>query len=210
MTNIYLKGRLGKEFGEHWKLEVKTPKEALHAINVNTDGRFVRYMEKTSRERKVGYVFMVGDQVVDNKDKIILIEGPHGSNEDIIVTPVVGGSYGFTTVIINLVIAVVAAVVSAMLAPSPNVDLGSNNDSARKDSYLFSGGPQPAKQGKPVPVGYGRMIIYPIPISVQYEYSQNMFGNTATQGIGGNNYNTWGESGGYYDYNNIFRTTTIF
>jgi predicted phage tail protein len=199
MTNVYLKGRLGLEFGEHWKLEVKTPKEALHAIDVNTDGRFLRYMDRTSRDKQVGYAFMVGDQVVDTREKVILIEGPIGKTEDIVITPVVGGNYGFTGLIINLVIAVISAVVSSMLAPSPNVDLGSNSDSARKDSYLFSGGPQPARQGKPVPVGYGRMIIYPIAISVQYDYSQVSFGNSATEGISSNDYNSWGGSGGYYD-----------
>lgn len=205
MTNIYLKGRLGKEFGNHWKLEVKTPKEALQAIDMNTDGRFTRYLVDTVRSKKVSYSLMIGDQLVDDKDKVILVEGPIGRTEDITITPVIGGSMGTEAFWINLIIAVISAVVSAMLAPSPNIDMGSNNDTARKDSYLFSGGPQPARQGKPVPVGYGRMMVYPIAISVQYDYSQVAFGNSATQGVGGNNYDTWGESGGYYDYNAVFR-----
>jgi predicted phage tail protein len=199
MTNVHLKGRLGQEFGKLWELDVKTPKEALHAINVNTDGRFIRYIEETARYKQITYAFMVGEQLVSDKEKIILMEGPHG-HEDITITPIVGGSGGIVTaIIVNVIVGLILAVVSAMMAPSPQVDLGSNNDVARKDSYLFSGGPQPAKQGKPVPVGYGRMIVYPIAISVQYEYSSQSFGNQPSSFVGGQSYNDWGSAGGYYN-----------
>lgn len=201
LTKIRLKGRLGQEFGELWELDVKTPREALHAININTDGRFVKYIDDSAREKQITYAFMVGDQLVDDKDKLILLEGPHGTTEEIVVTPIIGGSGGITTaIIVNLVVALITAVVSALLAPSPAVDLGSNNDTARKDSYLFSGGPQPAKQGKPVPVGYGRMIVYPIAISVQYEYS-SVGGGSPPAGFvnNGTSYNNWGSAGGYYN-----------
>jgi predicted phage tail protein len=199
MTNIYLKGRLGKEFGKVWRLDVKTPQEAFRAIDVNTQGRFGRYLLDTSRDLGVGYVFMIGDHIIDTKEKVVMFSGPHGK-EDLTVTPIVGGAYGFTTIIVEFVVAIVLAVVSAMMAPSPNIDLGSNNDTARKDSYLFSGGPQPTKQGKPVPVGYGRMIVYPMAISVQYEYSSKSFGIEPTSFVdNGSNYNDWGDSGGYYN-----------
>jgi len=170
MNKIRLKGRLGKEFGELWELDVKTPQEALLAINVNTEGRFLRYLTETS-QKGVSYALMVGNIVINNKiEHEAVFTGPCGK-EDIVITPVIGGAYGTTSFWVNLIVSVVLAVVSSMLAPSPNVNLGDNSDTARKDSYLFSGGPQPAKQGKPVPLGYGRMIIYPTPISVQYEYN---------------------------------------
>ncbi len=201
MTNIHLKGRLGQEFGTLWQLDVRTPKEALHAINVNTDGRFLRYIEDTLRHKQISYAFMVGEYMVDTKEKIALIEGPLGK-EDITITPIVGGSAAIVTaIVINLIVGIILAVVSAMLAPSPSVDLGSNSDVARKDSYLFSGGPQPARQGKAVPVGYGRMIIYPITISVQYEYSSVGNGVQPADFVSnGSSYNDWGSAGGYYNY----------
>lgn len=210
MTKVHLRGRLGQEFGEVWELDVKTPKEALFAINVNTDGRFVRYIDETMKDRQISYSFVIGDQIIEKKEDTILLEGPCGS-EDIYVTPVIGGSGAIVTaIIVNLIVAVILMVVSTMMAPSPQVDLGSNNDVARKDSYLFSGGPQPAKQGKPVPVGYGRMIVYPIAISVQYEYSNEPFGTPPVDWVGGGGgnsgfdagggvyYNNWGIMGGYY------------
>lgn len=201
MVKVHLKGRLGQEFGPLWELDVRTPKEALHAINVNTDGRFIRYLDDTFRNKQIGYAFMVGDLVVD-KESSHLLEGPCGTKEDIVITPIVGGAFGtefLVALAINLIVSVVLAVVSSMLAPSPNVDLGSNSDVARKDSYLFSGGPQPARQGKPVPVGYGRMIVYPIAISVQYEYSSVGQGVQPSNFVNNGNYNDWGSSGGYYN-----------
>lgn len=208
MIKVKLKGRLGLEFGEEWELDAKTPVEAFHAINMNTDGRFVRYLEETIREKNISYSFIVGNLDVKDEKDIILLQGPCGK-EDVVVIPCIGGAGPATPFIVQLVVAIIMAVVSAMLAPSPDVNLGSSSDDARKDSYLFSGGPQPAKQGKPVPLGYGKMIVYPMPISVKYEYSSESFGNTSTgwysdgvlsgddAGYGGG-YNYWGSYGGYF------------
>ncbi len=201
MVKVHLKGRLGQEFGPLWELDAKTPKEALHAINVNTDGRFIKYIDDTHKTKQLSYAFMVGELPIDSKETVGLLHGPCGQ-EEITVTPIVGGAMGtefIVALVINLIVSVVLAVVSAMMAPSPNVDLGSNSDTARKDSYLFSGGPQPARQGKPVPVGYGRMIVYPIAISVQYEYSSVGQGVQPSSFVPGGNYNDWGSSGGYYN-----------
>ncbi len=201
LTKIHLKGRLGQEFGELWELDVKTPREALHAINVNTEGRFVKYIDDTAKNKQITYSFIVGEQLINDKDKLILLQGPHGTREEIVITPIIGGSGGITTaIVVDLIVSLITAVVSSLMAPSPSVDLGSNNDTARKDSYLFSGGPQPSKQGKPVPVGYGRMIVYPIPISVQYEYSSVGTGTPPSVfPDNGSSYNNWGASGGYYN-----------
>lgn len=202
LTKVRLKGRLGQEFGEVWELNVRTPKEAFHALNMNTDGRFLRYIDETSRTKQINYGVRVGNLIV-NKENTVLLEGPHGSKEEIVVYPILGGSGGITTaIIIDLVVSLITAVISSLLAPSPNVDLGSNNDTARKDSYLFSGGPQPAKQGKPVPVGYGRMIVSPMSISVQYEYNNVGQGTPPAAFVsgGGGNYNDWGHAGGYFNY----------
>jgi len=188
MNRIFLKGRLGQEFGKVWELDIKTPKEALVAINANTDGRFLRYLDDTFRNKNISYAFQVGNLTIKDKEDVALMTGPCGK-EDIIIRPVIGGAAGTTAVIIQIVVAVVLAAVSVALAPSPQIDTGSNNDNVRKDSYLFSGGPQPARQGKPVPLGYGTMIIYPIPISVQFEY------NTANLGAPPDDaeaaYNAW-------------------
>ena len=168
MIKVNLKGRLGLEFGKLWELDVKTPKEAFHAINVNTDGRFLKYLDDTSRNN-VSYSVIIGDLTLDSKESVSLLEGPVSKYEEITVTPVIGGAWNFVIkIIIEIIIAVVLSYVSSLLSSSPKTE---NGDDIQKESYLFSGGPQPARQGKPIPVGYGRMIVYPIAISVQYDYS---------------------------------------
>lgn len=168
MIKVNLKGRLGLEFGKLWELDVKTPKEALHAINVNTDGRFIKYLDDSSRNN-VAYSIVIGNITLDTKELTSLLEGPVSKYEEITITPVIGGAWAYVIkIVIEIVIAVVLSYVSMLLSASPNTDSG---EDVQKESYLFSGGPQPARQGKPVPVGYGRMIVYPIAISVQYDYS---------------------------------------
>src|SRR6478736_3549133 len=104
MTKIHLRGKLGKEFGPLWELDVKTPKEALFAINMNTDGRFIRYIDETQRDKQISYSFVIGDQTVEKKEDLILLEGPVGATEDIYITPVIGGAGTIVTaIIINLV-----------------------------------------------------------------------------------------------------------
>lgn len=183
MNKIILKGRLGREFGKIWELNVKTPKEAINALNVNTDGRFSRYIFDSLQTKKVSYVVYVGGINASAPENHGLMEGPCGK-EDIVITPTISGAFGteafWIALLINVLVGVALTFVSMALAPSPQVDLGSGNDSGRRDSYLFSGGPQPAKQGKPVPVGYGRMIIYPTPISAQYIYNNKSLGITPT------------------------------
>ena len=184
MNKVILKGRLGRELGKNWEFDIKTPKEAIAALNVNTDGRFSRYIIETLRSKNVSYVIYVGGVNASTPENRALLDGPCGK-EEIHIVPTLHGAMGTEAFWINLLIQVAVAValtfVSMALSPSPKVDLGSSDDAARRDSYLFSGGPQPAKQGKPVPVGYGRMIIYPTPISVQYIYNNKQLGVPPTK-----------------------------
>lgn len=170
MTKIFLNGRLGQVFGKEWSLSVRTPKEALRAIDANTNGKFFSYLIESAKTKNVSYSILIGDLEVKSKDDLVLFNGPIGKNEAIIITPVIGGKFdgGFlVSLLISLVVGVALTLVQ--MAMMPEIDMG--NSETRRDSYLFSGGPQPAKQGKAVPIGYGRMIVPPIPISVIYDYS---------------------------------------
>ena len=40
MKTVYLHGPLGETVGREWRLNVKSPAEAIRAINVNTNGEF--------------------------------------------------------------------------------------------------------------------------------------------------------------------------
>lgn len=172
--NVYLYGKLGKTIGKKWSFEVDTPQEALRAINVNTNDEFSDYLVDSAKNKKIPYAIYIGDEQVTKDNRRAMMERNHG-NVDVKIIPALSGNVvWWVPYLIYAIIAVATAVVSAMLIKTPDIDLGSGDDSRRKDSYLFSGGPQPAKQGKPVPVGYGRILIYPIVASAEYIYAMEI------------------------------------
>lgn len=177
MVNVQIHGKLGKELGRDWKLHAKTPNEALRAININTDGKLKDRLVN-SKSNETIYKFAIDDNVIDSKDKLGLLDGPISQNKILHVWPVVGGS-GVDPVSIGIYIAisVVTTAISMILAPSPEIDTGKSSDDVRKDSYLFSGRPTPAKQGMPIPLGYGEMIVYPILVNARYVYDHAKISN---------------------------------
>lgn len=178
MINIKLHGKLGKELGKTWCFDAKTPNEALRAINVNTDNRLRKYLIE-SKENNIAYKFSIEDNIIDSKDKIKLLDGPISKEKTLHVWPVVGG---YTPdLFVQIIIAVVLAAVSMILAPTPSIDTGKSNDEVRKDSYLFSGRPTPAKQGMPIPVGYGEMIVFPILVNARYVYDEVESSDNSTE-----------------------------
>lgn len=173
MVKIKIYGKLAKKLGcSEWEFDVKTPAEALKALNVNTNSLFVRGVQE-AMDKKIAYVLSVDGYEITKLEDSYLIQSPLSKNSEIIIFPKPCGSgVDPISILINIAITVVLTVVSALLMPTPDIDLGSNEDDIRKDSYLFSGAPRPAKQGLPIPVGYGEMIVYPTNISAQYVYAR--------------------------------------
>jgi predicted phage tail protein len=172
MAKVKLCGRLGKLFGKEWDLDVSTPREALRAIDVNTKGKFLDYLYKTVREKELAYNFVVDDAYIHNREDTVILNRKVNKDSVIKVVPVIGGS-GTTTIILAF-ISVALQIVSLLMAPSPRVNYGDNDDeSARKESYLFNGQNSTSRQGQAVPVGYGRMLVPPMLLSLQYVYTQN-------------------------------------
>jgi len=65
--------------------------------------------------------------------------------------------------------------ITQLLAPGPEVDSAESNE-----SYLFNGPVNTAKQGIPVPVAYGELIVGGAPISINYSttpFGRNPFAN---------------------------------
>jgi len=167
MAKIILKGRLGKTFGEEWDMKISTIQESVRALDCNTDNAFSQYLLNIDKNLGVSYELLLNGQRIESVE-----ESKMKVDENSVITfiPVLIGSIDPVSIIVQIVIAVVLAVISALLAPSPPVNLGSDSADARKESYLFNGTPTPAKQGMPVPLGYGIMKVFPIPASVVYQY----------------------------------------
>lgn len=179
MKTVKLLGELGKKFGKSFKLDVKSPAEAVRALRANFS-EFDRHLIE-SGNRGVGYRVLVGKKA----QSIDEIHNPAG-NEEIRFVPVLqGAGGGVGNVIAGAVLLVAAAalnivapfnpispyLISAgvamiiggviqMLTPVPNLSPDtSNNQPDNKPSYTFNGAVNTSAQGYPVPVGYGRMIV---------------------------------------------------
>jgi predicted phage tail protein len=86
LTTIHLGGKLGKLFGETWRLAVSSPAEAIRAIDVNTKGKLVRYLAEKGRTRYYK---------VSLQDRHHLLTAPElasrSGNSDIYIWPTVSG-----------------------------------------------------------------------------------------------------------------------
>lgn len=193
LTNVFLHGRLGKLYGHEWKLAVKSPAEAIRAIDVNTRGRLKAqlYQEGTKKFYKI----CVGN--VDNALEKSELHNPSGKT-DIHIVPVAKGKISgvgkilaaaaiVAAIIINpanVFIAagkltgwgIVAATTAASLAlggitqlltPLPNFN--NNTDGDGRGSNLFQGNSSISTQGSTVGLVYGRMMVTPMPVAVAFD-----------------------------------------
>lgn len=182
MRKVKLLGELGKKFGRVFKLDVKTPAEAIRALCVNLPG-FQQHLAQ-SQQRNVGYKVIQGKDEIDEKGLLL----PLG-RQDLKIVPVVMGSgalgrillggallfasmfnplafYGGTALLTGTAATIASAVgtslviggVTELLFPAPKTpSLQDRPDN--KPSYVFNGAVNTTAQGYPVPVGYGRMIV---------------------------------------------------
>lgn len=183
---LELLGELGNKYGSTHLLDIKTPAEAIRALNANFKD-FRSYMEN-SEKNGVGYRVLSNEQDVDIAD----IHNP--ASKTIKIVPVMMGAGGGLGKIILGAALIVASIymptstfawssigafdavaiastaasyigtalviqgASQMLTPMPKApDYGGNDE--RSPSYLYNGAVNTTAQGHPVPIGYGRLII---------------------------------------------------
>lgn len=84
---IFLHGEIGKKFGKEWNLNVKSPNEALRAINANTDN-FFKFLSSKENEN-IYYRVYANKKPVKNKEEL----GLESKNiENLHLFPVIRGS----------------------------------------------------------------------------------------------------------------------
>jgi predicted phage tail protein len=184
MRKIYLKGELGKKFGEvHYLGEsIKTARDVIQLISSNRPG-FREYITELARDG-INFTLQVGKNSSIGEDELLLPI----IKEDMILTPVPSGAGGkvgdFLKIIVGVVLIVLAATpwgapfapyliaagtslitmgVTSLLAPDPATD----DESATPESYLFSGAQQNTREGDPVPLLYGQLRVPGRPIAMQ-------------------------------------------
>ena len=184
MTEVILHGALGKHVGRsRWKLAVNSPAEALHLIEANT-GRVFDFLKKDAENNLAGYRVLLNEKDIVVPDQLQL---PTKKYTKIEFVPVAAGAAGNSGLAIGLIVVgvillivaaftygatgVAAAKVFAVAATlgvslllsgiiqliSPSPEQAKNKES--KSSYLFNGAVNTTRQGNPVPLGYGQMLI---------------------------------------------------
>jgi len=182
--NIYLKGKMGKLFGEHWKLNASTVREAMNGIDVQREGKLKQYLIDCT-EKGIEFTVQRGEDFLEY-DNLQMELG----NDDIIITPLPVGA-GKTAGRIKAIIGVALIVIGiiAMMGGFPEgsqlaaagwylIAAGSllasigivemltpDTPSNSSDGYLFNGPENSVKQGIPLPLCYGELIVGGAPIN---------------------------------------------
>ena len=183
--NIYLQGKLGKLFGEHWKLNASTVQEAMHGIDVQRDGKLRQHLVDCT-EKGIQFSVQKGKDFLDY-DNLQMELG----DDDLIITPLPQGA-GKTAGRIKAIIGIALIVIGIIGVATGNPELGTkiahlgyyllaagsllsaigiaefltpNTPSNSEEGYLFNGPENTLKQGIPVPLCYGELIVGGAPIN---------------------------------------------
>ena len=139
MKTIKLHGILADKFGEYFKLDVSTPREATHAIACQ-NSEFKRFMIDSEKHGMKFAVFLdernIGE---DNLDTVTGAEVIH------VVPKVVGAG-------------ILLGGVATLLTPTPTMDKN-EQDGNKANSKGFGGAVTTVAQGNPVPILYGEREI---------------------------------------------------
>ena len=190
MRTVILYGELAKRFGKYHRFAVLTSQEAIRALSANFKG-FEAYFSSAHHDG-YGFKIFVGGRGLRGYEETV---SPTGQSEVIRIVPtLLGSGTGWVKIFVGAVLVAGGIVVSGLtwggaapvggamislglgliiggvtqLLTSPPAVPG-NSDTARKESYIFSGPENTSVQGKPVPVGYGRMIVGSAVISAGIE-----------------------------------------
>lgn len=193
MVKVFLEGSLGRRFGREWELDVKSPTEALRAININVKGALLEYLSSQGNKKYYKFAvdkkknFLTKDELSakTGKGDIYVIPTIKGAGDNGLIQAIVGvalialtwyagGSGGWAyifgesaktalTIGYGLGASLVLGGVMQLLTPTPSV---SENSSDQSTSNLFQGNASTIAQGGVVPLIYGRSLVSPMPISL--------------------------------------------
>ncbi len=224
MVEITLHGKLGKAVGEHWRLDVKSISDSIHAINCLTDDLLYKFLYENGHENFEVLVNGVplenningklGDEDILEKTKSSNYNFHYGDLRTIDILPVynLADSDILTTILGALLIVagvlvavgtfgggallgaalivggigVLAAGVINLLSKPPKFEDFREIQNGGKSSYLFNGPENVTKEGGPIPVGYGRLIIGSQVVSASYGieyYASNISNILLSQGL---------------------------
>ena len=173
---IYLQGKMGELFGDVWSLNAATVAECMHGIDCQREGRLKKYLLDCT-EKGIKFTVQRGKELLDY-DNLQMDLG----EDDLIISPVPAGSgnkllkviVGFALMVLSVAMMMVtggpgllmlAAAVAVGMVGSTLLNQGVAEYMAPKkpgekgDAFLFDGPVNTTKQGIPVPLAYGQLLV---------------------------------------------------
>ncbi len=189
MKTIKLLGDIADDYKADWRLDVKSPAEALRAINANRPGFLAacdagEYIAVLVDENDPDSTAQVTDKNADDAwgEQVLYIlprvSGDYaavaalvaylGTGTALTTTAIVAGTAVTTLTTLGTIVAVIATIaltvavsmIASLIAGTPD-GFGANEteEAENKPSYLFNGVVNTAKQGHRIPVLYGGPLL---------------------------------------------------
>lgn len=167
MTEVYLHGILAKKFRPKYSFSLNSFGEVMSAIDC-IEPKFRLFLSKNFDTMEFS---ILCDKKTVTPESKCLSECP----QRIDLVPCAKGSLGpFAWFIITLVINIGIAILTAgNSVPKPQMD-NNSEQAAKTKSYSFAGETNLQRQGKPVPIGYGRLKVGSYTIGSQ-AWNRNLF-----------------------------------
>ena len=189
MQTVRLEGQIGEKFGTEWSTNCTNIPDILKLIDCQTPG-FREYMIEAA-ENNVDFAIKKGIEFIGEEELLLSI-----GEEDIIITEIPAGQKsGWAKVLVAIALVALAFTpvgglsltiagteiaassilftvaanlaltgISQIMMPGPETDKPEANQ-----GYLFNGPVNTAKQGLPVPIAYGELIVGGSPISTSFQ-----------------------------------------
>ncbi|MDR5790273.1 tail assembly protein [Caballeronia sp. LP003] len=176
MLTVKLYGDLGAQYGRTYRLDVRSPAEAVHALCTQRPGLRRYFIERATQKFRVRGVQEYGENELSYPQsagvlKIVpLVEGAGAFGKIIggaalaiagLFIPGVGG------MVTSMGIALALGGVAQLLAPR-NKATATPEKADNEPSLAFDGAVNTMGQGGPVPLGYGRLLVGSQIISVGF------------------------------------------
>tara|TARA_A100001515_G_scaffold143020_1_gene143133 strand:- start:421 stop:1059 length:639 start_codon:yes stop_codon:yes gene_type:complete len=148
MTDITLRGILGKKFGKNWKLSVSSVSEIFEAIEANTSkvSAYFKDVQKFSThffvliDGKIMPNYLINSRILTGKNKVEIV-------------PIIqGGVTAAVIFVVGLLLTVLSIVLTKMLSPKSPRDVKTSSTILGKVRNVTS-------QNIVVPICYGRLRV---------------------------------------------------
>ena len=177
---IYLNGKMGELFGKVWKLNAATVAECMHGIDCQREGKLKKYLLDCT-EKGIQFTVQRGEEFLDYDNLQMNL-----AEDDLIITPVPAGSgnkflklvLGFALLVGGALLGIAAAgatglaavgyaaaavavglMGSTLLNSALSEYMAPKKGMERGDAFLFDGPVNNTKEGLPVPLAYGQVLV---------------------------------------------------